>query len=321
MRRAWLRLGVGSLLALLVGTAVARPVPATAATSPGAIDCIKNYCAGVAVRYEGNGSGVVNAGPLRQIHCSVNAGVNVGGTCSAVFSWSKSDSIYDLTWSAVPAVGSMFCTLQPPACDPEGNSAAQTIELAPGDSVGLEESFELAQRTLTVTLAGAGSGVVTSRPAGLDCPGTCRISPDYGTAVVLTAVAQAGSHFAGWGGACTGTKATCSITLTDSATASADFEPGPPTPTPPPAHATPPPAQPTPSPASPSPAPTGSILAMPTVSPAPPATVAPSAGAPAAATDTGVPPGIVALLVVLALACGGLLVAVLALLRRGRSQT
>jgi len=49
---------------------------------------------------------------------------------------------------------------------------------------------------LTVTLAGTGSGTVTSSPAGISCKPTCSSSFASGTVVKLTAVAAKGSVFA-----------------------------------------------------------------------------------------------------------------------------
>lgn len=69
---------------------------------------------------------------------------------------------------------------------------------------------------VTVTLAGAGSGTVTSTPAGINCPGTCSASFPNVPSITLTATpANAGFGFDGWSGACTGT-ASCSITISGS---------------------------------------------------------------------------------------------------------
>lgn len=58
-------------------------------------------------------------------------------------------------------------------------------------------------KRLTVALRGNGSGSVSSNPAGLSCNGTarCRATFAPGTSITLTAVAEAGSSFAGWSGA------------------------------------------------------------------------------------------------------------------------
>jgi hypothetical protein len=73
-----------------------------------------------------------------------------------------------------------------------------------------------------VTPVGAGSGVVTSSPEGLSCPGICGMSVAPGTIVTLTATANVGSQFEGFGGTtCSGT--TCSAKVTAAATVFANF--------------------------------------------------------------------------------------------------
>ena len=54
--------------------------------------------------------------------------------------------------------------------------------------------------TLTVTKAGAGSGVVSSSPAGISCGSDCTQTYDAGTDVTLVPAPVAGSVFAGWAG-------------------------------------------------------------------------------------------------------------------------
>src|SRR5262249_4991527 len=74
--------------------------------------------------------------------------------------------------------------------------------------------FPTSPQTLTVTLAGTGSGTVTSSPAGISCPGTCSAAFGSGTSVTLTATAASGSTFAGWSGAgCSGT-GPCTVSMT-----------------------------------------------------------------------------------------------------------
>ena len=73
--------------------------------------------------------------------------------------------------------------------------------------------------TLSVTLAGSGSGSVTSNPTGLNCGATCSADFSNGTAVTLTAT---GTGFTGWSGGCTGTGA-CVVTLNANTVVTATF--------------------------------------------------------------------------------------------------
>ena len=77
--------------------------------------------------------------------------------------------------------------------------------------------------TLGVVVIGAGS--VSSRPAGISCPGTCVASFPAGTKVVLLPKANNGSTFLRWGGSCTGTGA-CDVDVTSLASVAAQFSAG-----------------------------------------------------------------------------------------------
>jgi Tol biopolymer transport system component len=88
--------------------------------------------------------------------------------------------------------------------------------------------------TLTVSGAGAGSGVVASQPGltpAIACTsaagvtsGTCGVSYPQGTLVTLTASAPAGSRFTGWAGDCTGA-GTCQVTINAARQVTATFLP------------------------------------------------------------------------------------------------
>jgi phospholipase C len=75
---------------------------------------------------------------------------------------------------------------------------------------------------LTITLAGNGSGTVTSSPAGISCSPTCTASFSAGTVVKLTLTPANGSYFAGWSGACKGT-GSCTLTMNGNLAATATF--------------------------------------------------------------------------------------------------
>ena len=75
---------------------------------------------------------------------------------------------------------------------------------------------------LSLTLSGTGAGTVSSSPAGITCPGTCSANFNSGTVVTLTETAAAGSTFAGWSGACSGT-GTCRVTMSAAKAVTATF--------------------------------------------------------------------------------------------------
>jgi hypothetical protein len=77
-------------------------------------------------------------------------------------------------------------------------------------------------QTLTVTKAGIGTGTVTSSPAGINCGSDCSEGYASGTSVTLTAAPGAGSTFAGWSGACSGT-GSCAVSMTVARSVTATF--------------------------------------------------------------------------------------------------
>ena len=65
---------------------------------------------------------------------------------------------------------------------------------------------------LTVTKSGAGTGTVTSAPAGILCGSDCLFDVPFGDSATLTAAAGPRSLFTGWSGACNGTAA-CALAV------------------------------------------------------------------------------------------------------------
>ncbi|MDD2712560.1 MAG: M12 family metallo-peptidase, partial [Simplicispira sp.] len=76
---------------------------------------------------------------------------------------------------------------------------------------------------LSVSRQGTGSGSVASTPAGIDCGSTCSASYAAGTSVTLSVQAASGSTFAGWGGACSGTASSCSVSMDSARSVTASF--------------------------------------------------------------------------------------------------
>ena len=93
------------------------------------------------------------------------------------------------------------------------------VNLTAGPPIDLEITL-VRLFTVTVQKAGEGSGTVTSSLAGINCGATCVSQFQEGTTVSLNAAADAGSVFAGWSGACSGTAA-CFVN--DNATVAARF--------------------------------------------------------------------------------------------------
>ena len=79
--------------------------------------------------------------------------------------------------------------------------------------------------TLTVTKSGLGSGTVVSIPSDIDCGPTCEAQYKQPERVVLTPIADNGSVFAGWTGACKG-QGGCSVVMRRDLTVGAVFEKG-----------------------------------------------------------------------------------------------
>jgi hypothetical protein len=74
-----------------------------------------------------------------------------------------------------------------------------------------------------VTVAKAGNGSVSSTDRNISCGSKCASFYDAGATVTLVASASSGSAFVGWGGACTGSQTTCTVTVNDSQTVTATF--------------------------------------------------------------------------------------------------
>jgi alpha-tubulin suppressor-like RCC1 family protein len=96
------------------------------------------------------------------------------------------------------------------ATDASGDSASTTLTV-------------VGEADLTVFRTGAGTGTVTSNPAGIDCGTDCSQSYTNGTVVTLTATAASNSTFAGWSGCDTVSGATCTVTVSSGRTATAAF--------------------------------------------------------------------------------------------------
>lgn len=77
---------------------------------------------------------------------------------------------------------------------------------------------------LTLVKTGDGRGSVLSTDGSIACPDTCRADYAPGTRIRLKARPKPGSVFAGWGGACSGTIPSCTVTIEEATTVHARFK-------------------------------------------------------------------------------------------------
>ncbi len=158
------------------------------------------------VALAGSGSGSVESSP---------SGIACPGTCSYAY---PPGTPVTLTPTAVS--GSRFVGWEGSGC-----SGTSTCQVTMSSDMAVTATFQqLPPVTLTVALAGSGSGSVESSPSGIACPGTCSYAYPPGTPVTLTPTAVSGSRFVGWeGSGCSGTS-TCQVTLSSDTEVTAMFE-------------------------------------------------------------------------------------------------
>ena len=102
----------------------------------------------------------------------------------------------------------------------------QFSELGPVAVQAVADFIKFYAPELTVKATGPGTGQITSTANAIDCPAnSCTALFVNGTSVALTAAADSGFRFAGWGIDCTGTSKTTSIVVTQESVCTADFEP------------------------------------------------------------------------------------------------
>jgi hypothetical protein len=136
-------------------------------------------------------------------------GMNCGSTCSVSYNYND-----PVTLTATPAPNASLGSWS--GCDSvSGNTC--TVSATNARTVSATFTFPL-----SVTKTGAGTGTITSSPAGINCGVVCSASYVNATLVTLTPTPSPGSSFAGWSGACTGTGA-CNVTLNTARSVSATF--------------------------------------------------------------------------------------------------
>jgi uncharacterized repeat protein (TIGR02543 family) len=144
-------------------------------------------------------------------------GINCGNgatTCRADEPLNASISL-----TATPASGATF-TGWGGAC----SGTATTCSFSMTSAKNLSATFSSGTSTFPLSVSVTGSGAVTG--GGIRCGNggtTCSANVTANSSVVLTATPAADARFSGWGGACTGTKTTCAVTLNLAETVTATF--------------------------------------------------------------------------------------------------
>ena len=164
----------------------------------------------LSVTKKGTGSGTVTSSP---------AGINCGSECSANFNHGTA-----VTLTGTPGAKTKAVVWS--GCDSVNGENKCLVTMTSAKSVTATFDLEpTAKFKLTVSKTGAGSGKVTSTPAGIDCGSTCSAEFDKDTEVTLSATPESGSEFRKWGGVCEeyGASPTCEVTLTEAAEATAFF--------------------------------------------------------------------------------------------------
>jgi hypothetical protein len=127
-----------------------------------------------------------------------------------------------VTLTASASLGSEFVEWEGCDAEPSATKCEVTIDEDREVVAVFEPASGPSEFALTVSLAGTGSGTVTSSPAGINCGIDCSDAYASGTEVTLTAASATGSTFSGWSGACTGTGA-CKVTMSATRSVTATF--------------------------------------------------------------------------------------------------
>lgn len=149
-----------------------------------------------------SGSGTVTSAP---------AGINCGTDCSESYASGTS-----VTLTATPAAGYTFSGWNGGGC---AGTGVCTVSMTMARST--TATFTAITYTLSVTRAGSGS--ITSAPAGIACGADCTENYANGTSVTLTATPGTGYIFGGWSGACAGTGSSCTVSMTAARSVAASF--------------------------------------------------------------------------------------------------
>ncbi len=138
---------------------------------------------------KGTGTGSVQSSP---------SGVNCVTNCQANFAINTA-----VTLVAYPDLNTVFTGWKSAACSGTG-VCALTMDAAKSVTANFDANYLLGVTT-------TGNGIVTG--AKINCGTTCNAAYNKTTTVTLTAKPNKGATFTSWGGACSGSAKTCTLTM------------------------------------------------------------------------------------------------------------
>jgi hypothetical protein len=170
-------------------------------------------------------SSTVKSAHLTELRASVNTLRQRHGLSAFLFADTTPTTIRGVHLSELrTALGGVFSALGrtvPAYTDPTITAGTTAIKAA--HFTELRAAIREADAMpLTISKTGTGTGLVRSTPAGIYCGPHCSDAFVPGATVTVTPTASAGSIFAGWQGACTGT-VPCEVTMDAAKTATATF--------------------------------------------------------------------------------------------------
>jgi hypothetical protein len=164
----------------------------------------------LSVSVRGSGSGDVTSRPA-----GINCAVGDVGSCAARYAGGTQVEL-----TATARAGTTFTGWGGDCAGTSGNQCLVTMDAARSVVANFNGGVHL-----NLTLAGAGTGTVSSNPGGINCPTTCSAQYTPGTPVTITAAPGPGSVFTGWsGGGCGGT-APCTVVMDADRNVTATFQP------------------------------------------------------------------------------------------------
>jgi hypothetical protein len=162
----------------------------------------------ISIVKEGTAAGTVTSAPAG-INCGVDCYEEYGPGRLVTLSATAGPGMVFTGWSSGGCAGTQPCTVT--------GAAALTVRATFAD---LASTLPLG-----LNVSGSGNGSVTSTLWGIDCETTCSDRYAPGTVVILTATALPGARFKEWGGACSGTATTCTVTVGAQTAVIAKFTP------------------------------------------------------------------------------------------------